>query len=95
MSFRSRAKKIKPENSVRKFKLVHSINRRGADTLTTEEVKTPKHESKKASSSTHHNHSSSPKKRSKLEASDVEAIPFHLEGMDMFNKRQTLVLLLP
>lgn len=95
MSSRSRAKKIKPQNSGQKFKLVHSINRRGADTLTTEEVKTPKHDSKKASSSTHQNQSSSPRKRSKLEASDVEAIPFHLEGTDLFNKRQTLVFLLP
>jgi hypothetical protein len=86
MASSSRSRKVKPKVSVREFKLVHSINRRGKDTLKTEEVKTPKHTSQKASSSTHHNHSSSPTKRSKMEYSVMEPIPFDLEGTYTYNK---------
>lgn len=95
MSSSSRVKKVKAKGSVRELKLVQSISRYGVDILKTEEVKTPQRGSKIASSSTRHTHSSSPTKRSKLEASDVDPIPFDIEGAEMYNKRQTLVILLP
>jgi hypothetical protein len=87
MSFSSKAKKVKPKGTVRELKLVNSINRRGSHIITTEEVKTPKQNSKR------HNQSSSPTKRSKLDVSDMEAIPFHLEGLENDKKRSTMVFL--
>lgn len=95
MSFSSRPKKVKPKGTVRQLKVVASVSRHGVDVIKTEEVKTPKHGSKKASSSTRHNYSSSPTKRSKLGASDMDPIPFDLECMETYNKRQTLVFLFP
>jgi hypothetical protein len=95
MSFSSKPKKIKPKGAVRELKLVQSVNRRGSDTLKTEEVKTPRHGSQKATSTNPHNHSSSPAKRQKLQCFDEEFIPFSLGGVDVSNKRQTLVFLFP
>lgn len=88
MSLSSKPKKFKPKGTVRELKLVHTINRRGADTIKAEEVKTP---SRKAPS-----HSSSSIKRSKMGTFfDSEPIPCDLEGHDMPKKRQTLVSLFP
>lgn len=93
MSLSSKPKKVKPKGTVRELKLVHSVNRRGAHTIKTEEVKTPKQGG--PSSTGQHSCSSSPIKRLKLDASDNGPIPFVLEGPDMPTKRQTLVFLLP
>lgn len=90
MSHSSKAKKIKPKGTVRELKLVNSVTRHGADILKSEEVKTPK---KKAERSTGHNCSSSPIKRPKLEAFCNDAISCDLEGLDMSQKRQTMVFL--
>jgi hypothetical protein len=95
MASSSRIKKAKPKGTVREFKLVNTVSRSGVDTLKTEEVKSPPQGSQKASSSTRHYHSHSPNKRSKLEPFDVEPIPFHIEGAEIYSKRQTLVFLLP
>jgi len=101
MSFASRHTKVKPKGVVREVKIVHSISRRGVDTLIAEEVKTPRHEAPKASSSSRLNESStpnrlkqsaSPTKRPKLCMFDVEPIPCQFEGPDDYKKRQTLVL---
>jgi len=90
MSSSSKAKKVKPKDTVRELKLVHSISRRGTDVLKTEEVKTPK---KKTASTSRHNGSSSPIKRPKLEPFNPVAISGDLEELDMSGKRCTLVLL--
>jgi hypothetical protein len=93
MSLSSKPKKFKPKGTVRELKLVHTINRRGADTIKAEEVKTP---SRKAPSTSQHNHSSSSIKRPKMGTFfDLEPIPCDLDGPDMPKKRQTLVFLLP
>ena len=91
MSLVSKPKKVKPKGTVRELKLVHSINRRGAHIITTEEVKTPKRD---APSTSQHGHSSSPLKRPKLDAFDTGPIPIVLEGDDdITTKRQTMVVL--
>ena len=90
MSHSSKAKKVKPKGTVRELKLVHSISRRGADILKSEEVKTPK---KNTASTSRHNGSSSPIKRLKLEAFNGDANSCNLEDLDMSEKRQTLVFL--
>jgi hypothetical protein len=92
MSLSSKLRKIKPKGTVQELKLVHTINRRGADTIKTEEVKTPQRE---APSTSQHGRSSSPIKRLKLDTSDIGSIPFVLESPDISKKRQTLVCLLP
>ena len=78
---------------MRELKLVHTVNRRGSDSLEFEEIKTPRQGSKKAPMKSPHNHSS-PLKRAKLDFSEDEPIPYHQESEDMFKKRQTLVILL-
>jgi hypothetical protein len=94
MSFSSKPKKVKPRGSVRELKLVHTVNRRGSDSLEFEEVKTPWHGSpQKATMKSQHNHSS-PLKRAKLDFLEDEPIPYNQESEDMFKKRQTLVILL-
>ena len=94
MSLSSKPKKVKPKGTVQELKLVHSVNRRGAHTIRTEEVKTPKREGRSISTS-QHSCSSSPIKRLKLDASDNEPMPLVLEGPDTSKKRQTLVFLRP
>src|ERR1700678_583876 len=83
MSLSSKPKKIKPKGTVRELKLVHSVNCRGAHTMTTEEVTMPKQEGPATSQ---HSRSSSPIKHQKLEASDNGLIPFIPEGPDMSKK---------
>lgn len=97
MSLSSKPTKIKRKGTVRELKLVQTVNRRGADTLKLEEVKTPRHVSPKTPSTSHRNYSSSPTKRSKTETIDLGPIPFNLESesIDMSKKRQTLVFLFP
>ena len=90
MSHISKAKKVKPKGTVRELKLVHSISRRGADIVKSEEVKTPK---KKNATTIQHNASSSPIKRLKLEAFNTDGIPCDLEEHNVSEKRQTLVCL--
>lgn len=89
MPLASKPKKVKPKGVVRELKIVHTVSRRGADTVKTEEVKTPWHESRKTSSSSQLNQSSSPVKRPKFGGSDAEPIPCYLEG----RKQPTLVIL--
>lgn len=91
MSTSSRPKKVRPKGTVIQLKLVETVNRRGADTLKTEEVKTPRRGSGKSAIASGSRHSSSPTKRRKLEAVDEEPIPFYVEGSDALKKRQTLV----
>ena len=93
MSFASKPKKVKPKGTVRELKLVNTFNRRGLNTLQTEEVKTPKNGQKSTSSPSHRNPSSSPVKRQKLDNFDVDPISFNLEDPDVSKKRQTLVCL--
>jgi hypothetical protein len=92
MSLSSKLRKIKPKGTVQELKLVHTINRRGADTIKTEEVKTPRRETP---STSQHGHSSSPIKCPKLDSSDIGSIPFFLDSPDISKKRQTLVFLFP
>lgn len=91
MSFISKARKVKQKGTVRELKIVQSVSRRGADTLKTEEVQTPRREAQKASSARGINQSSSPRKRPKLDGFDAEMVPCHFEGSE---KRQTLVFIL-
>jgi hypothetical protein len=92
MYFSSKPTKVKPKGTVRELKLVHSVNCRGAHTIKTEEVKTPKHNTLLMH---YHSGSSSPIKHLKLDASHDGPILFHLEGSDTSKKRETLVCLLP
>jgi hypothetical protein len=91
MSNSSKPKKVKPKGTVRELKLVQSVNRRGADTLKAEEVKTPRRGAGNATTATGSRHSSSPTKRRKLEVADEEPIPYYIEGCGASMKRQTLV----
>jgi hypothetical protein len=93
-SYVSQARKVKQKGIVRELKVVHSVTRRGLDTLTTEEVQLPRRDSQKASSSRTRTQSSSPAKRRKLDVFDAEPLPCHLEGHDDYEKRRTLVLIL-
>ena len=93
MSHFSQARKVKREGIVRELKLVHTLTRRGLDTLKGEEVHTPRHASKKASSSKARTQSSSPAKRLKLHGFDAEPVPGSLDGPDDYDKRQTLVFI--
>src|ERR1700732_3784470 len=92
MSLSSRVQKVRPKGTVKELKIVHSINRRGQDTLKAEEVLTP---SKKAPPSIKGTSSSPPTKRQKVEALDWEGIECNLEEPDVSQKRQTLVRLSP
>ena len=94
MSLASKRRKVKSKGTVQELKIVHSVSRRGADTLKAEEIKTPRRESEKVSSSSQLNQSSSPIKRLKLDGLDDGLIPCDLEGPDDDKKRRTLVFLL-
>lgn len=91
-SYVSQARKVKRKGIVRELKVVHSVTRRGLDTLTTEEVQPPRRDSQKASASRTRTQSSSPAKRRKLDVFDPEPLPCHLEVHDDYEKRQTMVL---
>ena len=86
MSLASKPRRVKSKGVVRELKIVHSVSRRGSDTLKAEEIKTPQRESQKSSSSSRLNQSSSPNKRRKLDEFDAEPIPCHLEGLDDYKK---------
>jgi hypothetical protein len=88
MSFSSKPKKVKPKGRVTELKIVQSVSRSGADTLKSEEVKTPK---KNQIPAGRQSQPSSPIKRTKL--FDSEAIPFILEYPLFSKKRPTLVFL--
>ena len=94
MAHVSKARKVKPKGRVIELKVVHSITRRGLDTLTTEELRTPRRDSKKASSSKAKSQSSSPAKRPKLDGLDAEPLLFDLESLEDHGKRRTLVFIL-
>jgi hypothetical protein len=96
MSFSSKPKKVKPKGTVRELKLVNTVNRRGMDTMQTEEVTTPRNDGQQnAFSASQRNRSSSPVKRQKLDDSDIDPILFNVEDPDVSKKRQTLVRLFP
>ena len=86
MALSSKPKKFIPKGEVRELKLVHSISRTGADTIKTEEVKTPK--KKKVTSK---NQSSSPVKHRRLDSFVNEPIKLDFHNPDLSRKRQTLV----
>lgn len=93
MSFSSKPQKVKPKGSVKELKLVQTVNRRGRDTIKTEEVKTPKHCRQPSPSKTRGNRSPSPTKRLRVDGFDIDPIPFDLEEPEKSTKRQTLVFL--
>jgi hypothetical protein len=93
MSLSSKPKKIKPKGTVRELRIVHSVNRRGVDTIKTEVVKTPQQGSSKMPSASQGSRSSSPIKRRRVEIFDSEPIPCNLEEPDLPKKRQTMVFL--
>lgn len=94
MSHVSQARKLRKKVLVRPLKVVQSVTRRGLDILTTEEVRTPRRDSKKASLSRATKQSSSPVKRLKLDGFDAEPLPCNLEGLEESEKRPTLVFIL-
>ena len=92
MSSSSKAKQVNVKfGNIRELKLVHSISRNGADTLKTEEVKTPRHGSRNEAFTSRHSSYSSPNKRPRMETFEGEPIPWDLEEKDLPKKRQTLV----
>jgi hypothetical protein len=93
MSFSSKPKKVLPKGAVRELKLVQTVNRRGKDTIETEEVTTPRRGSQNGSKNQLKESSSSPTKRAKAEVFDGEPIDWYLGDSDMSKKRQTLVCL--
>lgn len=95
MSISSKAKKVKPKGTVRELKIVHTVNRHGADIITTEVVEIPQRSSQNTPSTSHRISSSSPTKRPKTVDFDVEPIPCDLEAEDSSKKRQTLVFSFP
>ena len=93
MSLSSKPKKIKRKGSCRELKVVQTLNQKGYDIITTEEVKTPCNANNAPSASQACQQSFSLKKFQKIESFE-EPIPFHLEGPGGSEKRQTLVLFL-
>jgi len=93
MSVYSQARKVRQKGTVRELKVVPSVTRRGADTLKTEEVKTPGRDRAKASSSNRANQSSSPTKRRKLDGFDAQPLPLDFVDSGEAGKRQTLVFI--
>ena len=73
---------------------MQTVSRKGYDTIKTEEVKTPRRDTKNGPSKSHLNHSlSSPTKRPKMEPVDEEPVPilWNMDGPVAFEKRHTLV----
>lgn len=95
MSFSSKPKKVKPKGTVRELKLINTVNRRGLDTLRTEEIGTSKNDHQNTYSPSQRNGSSSPVKRQKLDDLQVDPILFNMEDPEVSKKRQTLVCLFP
>jgi hypothetical protein len=91
MSTSSRPKKIKPKGFVREYKVVHTVNRHGEDTIKAEEVKEPRRGSKKGNPTKEKSTSRSPTKRPKLDFEAEQDILLDFEGKVLFPKRQTLV----
>jgi len=91
MKLSSKPTKIKPKGRSRELKVVHTVSRKGYDTIKTEKVKTPPRRTKAAPSTSQPRPSLSPNKRRKLEPVDEEPILFNLEGLGASGKRQTLV----
>jgi hypothetical protein len=95
MTLSSKPKKIKAKSQFRELKLVKTVNRKGRDTIKTEEVETPRRAPKNGpSTSEPHQPSSSPTKRPKLGPLNDEHILFDWDGVDAFGKRKTLVFVL-
>jgi len=78
---------------VRELTLVETINRRGADTLKTQEVNKRSRDQQGTPSTSQINHSSSPAKRLKLDDIQIDPIDFNMEEPDVSKKRQTMVFL--
>ena len=81
MSFSSKPKIVIPKGTLHELKLVQTINRRGSDTLKTEEVKTPRCGQQTMPSMSKQDHSSSPFKHPKLQDFNVDSITFNMEGI--------------
>lgn len=93
MSVSSSQKKVKQKGVVRELKLVETISRNGKDTIQTEEVKTRGRSLQNPSLKNLPSRSSSPIKRRKLEDFEEELAYYDLEGLDISNKRKTLVFI--
>ena len=93
MSLSSKPKKVIPKGTVQELKLVHTVNRRGNDTIRLEEVKTPRRNVQRAPSTSQRNGSSSPFKRPKLGDFNIDPIAFNMEGPEVSQKRHTMVFL--
>ena len=72
---------------------MQTVNRRGKDTIKTEEVRTPRRGSQNESINQLKESSSSPTKRAKAGVFDGEPIDWYLGDSDMSKTRQTLVCL--
>jgi len=94
MSLSSRPKKVKPRGIVQELKIVETVTRRGVKTIKAVEA-TPARSAFQNEPSTSKSNPVSSIKRRKVEFSDLEPIPYHMEGPDITEKRQTLVFLLP
>ena len=92
MSLSSRPKKVKPRGIVQELKIVDTVTRRGLKTIKAVEVTPARHGFQNEPSTSKCSPISSIKRR-KVEFSDVEPIPYHMEGPDITEKRQTLVFL--
>lgn len=93
MSFSSKPKKVQPKGTVRELKLVHTVNRRGRDTIKTEEVRAPEKGQQSTPSTSQRACSSSPLKRQRLDDFQINPISLNLnlEDVDVSKKRHTLV----
>ena len=91
MSLFSKPKKLKPKGTVQEFKLVHTTNRRGADTIKAEVGKTPQKKSQKGPSTSQPNCSLSPTKCPRMGIFESDPIPLNLKDPDMSRKQQTMV----
>ena len=94
MSLSSRPKKVKPRGIVQELKIVETVTRRGVKTIKAVEA-TPARSAFQNEPSTSKSNPVSSIKRRKVEFSDLEPIPYHMEGPDITEKRQTVVFLFP
>ena len=78
---------------MREHKLVHTVNRRGRDTIKTEEDRAPEKGQQSTPSKSQHACSSFPLKRQRLDDFEINPISFNLnlEEVDVSMKRHTLV----
>lgn len=91
MSTSSRPKKVNKKGGIKQLKIVETISKHGYDAIKLEEDKTPRGRSQKSPPTHPRKTSSSPVKRQKLEFHEAEPIDFDMDGLDLPNKRRTMV----